>query len=60
MVLSLLLLQTLGLSLTYARSLAHENLYWAQVLERQAQWRGWLNGWETYLNLREENSALIA
>lgn len=60
MVLSLLLLQSLGLSLTYARSLAHENLYWAQVLQRQAQWRGWLNGWETYLNLREENSALIA
>ncbi len=43
MVLSLLLLQAMGLSLTYARSLAHENLFWANVLERQAQWRGWMH-----------------
>ncbi|MEY4460136.1 MAG: rod shape-determining protein MreC [Bacteroidota bacterium] len=60
MVLSLLLLQSLGLSLTYARSLAHENLFWSNVLERQAQWRGWLHSWEAYLNLRHENDVLIA
>jgi rod shape-determining protein MreC len=60
MVLSLLLLQAMGLSLTYARSLAHENLFWANVLERQAQWRGWMHSWEAYLDLRQENDVLVA
>lgn len=59
-VLSLLLFQVLGLSLTYARSLAHESIFWANVLEQQARWRGWLHGWESYLSLKEKNSELIA
>ncbi|MDP4578036.1 MAG: rod shape-determining protein MreC [Schleiferiaceae bacterium] len=59
-VLSLLLFQVLGLSLTYARSLAHESIFWANVLERQAQWRGWLHGWESYLALEDKNKQLIA
>jgi rod shape-determining protein MreC len=59
-VLSLLVFQVLGLSLTYARSLAHESIFWANVLERQAQWRGWLHGWESYLALEDKNKQLIA
>ncbi|MDP5015476.1 MAG: hypothetical protein NWQ40_05920, partial [Schleiferiaceae bacterium] len=59
-VLSLLLFQVMGLSLTYARSLAHESIFWANVLERQAQWRGWLHGWESYLSLEDKNKQLIA
>lgn len=60
MILTLVALQGLGLGLTYARSLAHESIFWAQVLERQAQWRGWLHGWESYLALEEANQGLIA
>lgn len=59
-VLSLIVFQIAGLSLTYARSLAHESIFWANVLERQAQWRGWLHGWETYLSLEDKNKQLMA
>lgn len=59
-VLTLILFQLLGLGLTYARSLAHESIFWANVLEQQARWRGWLHGWESYLALEDKNAELVA
>ena len=53
-----LILQFLGLSITYSKSTIHQSYFWEKVLNSQARWHYFTSSWTSYFELDDINQAL--
>jgi rod shape-determining protein MreC len=54
----LIIIQILGLSITYRNSLIHQTFFWERVLTSQAKWHHFTGSWKSYFYLKDINNAL--
>lgn len=54
----LIIIQILGLSITYRNSLIHHTFFWERVLTSQARWHNFTGSWRNYFDLKNINNAL--
>ena len=54
----LIIIQILGLSITYRNSLMHQTFFWERVLTSQARWHNFTGSWRDYFDLKEINKIL--